>query len=154
MNHLRVSGLSTKDDVRKLNERWPALKEGDKISYAALETVIGVDRHQARFKTVFGAWRKHLDQNNIILYPVYNEGYGVADPHQRANIVVGMEKSGVKKIAKASSIAARTDKTALTAQESAYVNHSIMFRERVLALRQADQKELRLELKSYKSVSK
>lgn len=53
-------GLSTGPDVEALKRAFPDIKDGDRISYAKVTAVIGLEWHDRRFKTVTNAWRRKL----------------------------------------------------------------------------------------------
>lgn len=69
-------GVPTAMDVRKLNEAFPELTEGDEIAHADIEALLGLAHTVSRYRTVTNAWRRSvLNDRNIEVAAVAGEGF-------------------------------------------------------------------------------
>ena len=117
-------GLPTHIDVNKLRVAFGVPSPGDRILYAELEDITGLDKDTARFKTVVTAWRSKLDQeSNIIFRAVPGECLEVLDGHGRIDVAGKKKKYGFRMMARATNIASRTDRSSLTSDELKTQDH-------------------------------
>lgn len=63
---LFFGGMPTGPDVKKLNDRWPEPKQGDRFSYSEIERTIGISRNEGRFHSITNAWRADLQSKGFV----------------------------------------------------------------------------------------
>ena len=91
-------GVPTEADVRALNERWPALKDGDELSHEEVEAVVKQERGSNRYRSITTAWRRDLLRaNNIDLAPIPGVGFRCLLPEERISVSIKGFQSGVRK---------------------------------------------------------
>lgn len=120
------AGLPTGPDVQKLIDTLGMPSEGNHIPYADVEAVLGLTRKNDphRWASVTGAWRKRVEREaNIILKAVSNQGYDALTPSGRVDHSGRTYKGGLKKIVRASNVAAGTDRTSLSPEEVRTCDH-------------------------------
>jgi hypothetical protein len=98
MSKMFFGGMPTDIDVRRLEEAFPKLQEGDDISHEQVEAVIGVDHTKSRYRVVTNAWRKQLlRDSNIELGSVSGVGFRCLKPEERISGSVKGFQQGVRK---------------------------------------------------------
>ena len=91
-------GLPTAMDVRRLNEIFNNLTEGEEITHEQIEQAIGQDRKSHRYRTVTIAWRRHLlTEKNIEVGAVPGLGFRVLTPSERMSGGIKGFQSGARK---------------------------------------------------------
>lgn len=75
-------GLPTAPDVTMMQKRWPELKVGDRVEYAEVAGLIGVDVDSNRFKSVTHAWRKREEEAGRVIECDPGEAFYVASCDQ------------------------------------------------------------------------
>lgn len=119
-----VGGLPTDLDVSRLQEKFGVPKPGDFISYAEISECLGNHRKESRFWTVTNSWRKKLfKENNLVTEAVRDEGFEFLDSHKRVTHSVNKFKGGLRKVGRASLVAASTDRTRLAPEEIRVCDH-------------------------------
>lgn len=117
-------GIPTDIDVRRLQEQFGIPKPGEVVSYAAISECIGNSKTESRFWSVTNAWRKQLfRENNLVTEAIRNEGFEFLDAHKRVGHSVGKFKQGLRRVSKASMVAASTDRRDLTPEENRVCDH-------------------------------
>jgi hypothetical protein len=117
-------GVPTIMDVENLIKQFGIPKTGTTISYDDLEACLGLERKSWRFKTVITAWRKRLIRaHNLVSEGVMNVGIEFLDDSRRVNHASRKYKGGLKKIERASCIAATTNQDQLTPEERRCCDH-------------------------------
>lgn len=116
-------GVPVDPDVEKLM-RSVQIEVGVVIEYATLETILGVRRKTNRWGTVVSAWRARLERaNNVVMRAVHNRGFLVLDGRGRVSHSEKMLEHGLRKTARAGSIALRTPREGLTPNEVKALDH-------------------------------
>lgn len=117
-------GEPTDIDVKKLLDVFGVPREGTFISYDDISACIDIDRSKNRWKSIVYAWLAKMDrEHNLFFKAIPNEGYNVLDGSGRVDLSGRKYKGGLKKIVKASSIAARTDRKSLSSDETKFCDH-------------------------------
>ncbi len=75
-------GMPTGPDVTALQKRWPSLNIGDRIPYAEVEEVLGLEWKSSRFKTVTEAWRRRELEAGRVINCERGIGFAVATSEQ------------------------------------------------------------------------
>ena len=121
---LFFGGIPTQPDVDKLEKVYGIPAIGTVIPYQAIADLLGIALESSRFKTVTGQWRKKLDRiHNIVFRCIPGAAFEVADSHGRVDLASRGYKMGVRKVVRCSNIAARTDRSTLSAEESRVCDH-------------------------------
>ena len=141
-------GHPTEPEVRMLMEKYPSLSSGDAISYADVESVIGVKRISHRYRTITGAWRKRMYREfNITIGAVPNTGFIVLDAHERVNLASNHMRSGVRRIRTSGDLAQNTEKSGLNEQELKACDHLVRVKAIMLDAHAHASRQLRVELR-------
>jgi hypothetical protein len=120
------NGAPTGPDVRRLMDKWPKIKANDAFTYEEVEAVIEYKRDEYRFKSIVTAWRKKLyGQYNIILECIPTVGYEALDGSGRINKASKTLNYGLRRVRRAWSVAATTEKAQLTAGDMAACDHVV-----------------------------
>ena len=92
-------GLPTAMDVRQLVETFGQSPiEGREITHEEVERVIGVARSASRYKSVTGAWRRHmLAEHNVDVGAVAGVGFRILRPDERVTASVKSFQGGTRK---------------------------------------------------------
>jgi hypothetical protein len=120
------AGLPTGPDVQNLIDTLGMPNEGDHIPYADVEAVLGLTRKSDphRWASVTGAWKRRVEREaNVILKAVMNRGFDALTPSGRVDHSGRTYKGGLKKIVRASNVAAGTDRTSLSPEEARTCDH-------------------------------
>lgn len=98
MSKVFFGGVPTQADVRKINEAFPNLQEGDEISHEQIEQVLGYARTSNRYRTVTGAWRRQLlNDNGQEVGALAGVGFRCLKPDERISGSVKSFQSGTRK---------------------------------------------------------
>lgn len=117
-------GVPTEIDVRRLLEAFGIPAIGQLLTYDQISGALGLDRQSWRWHTVTGAWRKRLyREHNLVLSAIAKTGFKVEDSRGRVGVSASKYRGGLRRIAAASIMAARTDRAELTPEESAACDH-------------------------------
>ena len=117
-------GIPTDIDVRRLQEKFGVPQPGESISYALISEVLGNSRTESRFWVVTGAWRRQLfRENNLVTEAIRNEGFEFLDAHRRVGHAVNRFKQGLRRVGRASLVAASTDRSNLAPEEARVCDH-------------------------------
>lgn len=135
-----MNGIPTDIDVKRLEEKWPALKMKvhDQFPYSEIERVIGVSKATNRFQTVTSIWRRKVEQDtNRIIGPMKDaSGLWVLSESDKYELMRSRLRESARKCKRAIVIGARTDLAQLTAEEQAGFRHAQMTAGSVLAVAQ------------------
>lgn len=111
-------GLPTEFDVKKMFERFGIPEPTQIISYDDIETCIAVKKNSFRFRTVTNAWRKQMElKHNLIFKAIPGNGFECLNPSGRVDFSFIKHGRGLKQVAKATNIAATTERTNLNPEE-------------------------------------
>jgi hypothetical protein len=117
-------GVPTGSDVERLLREIGTPAPGDVIPYDQIARILGVERKSSRWGSVTDAWRRRLDREfNLLLEAVPNGGFRVLTNSGRVNHASSRYKRGLRQVAKAAVVAARTDRKGLTQEEKAAADH-------------------------------
>ena len=121
---LFLGGVPTGSDVDRLMREIGTPTPGELIPYDRITGVIGGDRKSSRWGSITDAWRRRLDREfNILLEAVANQGFMALTNSGRVNHASGRYKRGLRQVARAAVVAARTDRKGLTQEERAAADH-------------------------------
>jgi len=121
-----ATGIPTEPDVKRLSDKYPSPKPGVLMTYDELAETIHESKTSHRFRSVLYAWRKRLfTEQNIFLKPVTGKGLEAATGSDRIHISGSRYKSGLRKVARASDVAVRTNDDGLTPDEKKVRNHLV-----------------------------
>jgi len=133
---LFFGGIPTAPDVDALIDKFGVPKIGVLISYSDVTTVINVPKNKSRFKTVTGAWRKHLYvEYNILIAAIMNEGFMAMSPSERITFGSKGMKRKVRGMNKIIDILGATPKGDLSKDELVAQDHwTLQGKKSVMAL--------------------
>lgn len=98
MTKMFFGGVPTAMDVRRLNEAFPDLEEGDEISHSDIEALLELDHKSSRYRTVTSAWRRAmLNDHNIEIGAVAGAGFRCLTPGERVSGGIKGVKIGTRK---------------------------------------------------------
>ena len=127
-------GLPTGPDVRKLQEHFPDLESrlGITIPHEEIEKVLGLKRHETRYKVVVMAWRKRLaqDSNGRVqirgdLREVVGIGFRVLNDSEMVQFHSDLKRGMTRKGRRAYIVLANTDDAHLTDDEKRVRAHGL-----------------------------
>ncbi len=132
-SELYFNGLPTGPDVRKLESKFDdmdALK-GSTIQHEEIEAVLGIDRSQARYKTVVNVWRKKIARDSGIeirgdLKEVVGIGYRVLSDSEQLQFGGELRMRAGRKIRRSHVAIANTNNDNLTPEERRIKEHGIL----------------------------
>jgi hypothetical protein len=105
----------TESGVRKLDEAFPHLTEGQVIPWADIEAALHEPRDSARFNTIVSVWRKRLlEEQNIHLASQHRVGLVVAEPRRRILDASRYTNKARNALSKSLTIASGTDTNRLS----------------------------------------
>lgn len=98
MSKAFFGGMPTSLDVTKLIDAFGKRPEGAQITHDEIESVIGVERNESRYRTIALAWRrKMLSDSNIEIGAVKGVGFEVRSPEGRVSNSIKGFQSGTRK---------------------------------------------------------
>lgn len=127
-------GLPTGPDVRKLQEHFPDMESriGSVITHEEIETVIGIKRDQARYKTIVTAWRKRIakDSNGRVqirgdLREYVGIGFRVLNDSEMVEFHTDLKQSMTRKGRRAYIVLVNSDESKLTDEQKRIRNHGL-----------------------------
>ena len=135
-----MKGEPTKTGVEALRAAFPPpLTVGREIMHEEFESVIGLKRTSFRFKSIFIAWRKAMeDEVGAYLHPIHGRGYRVADSSEKVEHAVAGLETASRKVRKSEKEALSASVLELT-EEERKVRDSVLVRAGKLALALATQ---------------
>ena len=123
-SNLFFGGIPTAPDVDALIEEFGVPEIGVLVSYSKVSEVIGVSKDKSRFKSVTGAWRKHLyAEYNVFMKAIMNDGFMAMSPSERITFGSKGMKRKVKGMNKIIDILGATPKNDLSKDELLAQNH-------------------------------
>jgi hypothetical protein len=118
------AGVPTAIDVDRIISELGVPEPGEVIKYKALEYLLGIKRDQNRFKSVVTAWRRRMERlHNLLFTAVVNEGYQCLSSSGRVTVASGLYKHALRRVGRAATVAAKTDRTGLTEDEKRACDH-------------------------------
>lgn len=124
MAKLFFAGIPTENEVNQLMDTFGVPTMGTVITYSQIEGVVGVEQGTSRFRTIASAWRRRLYREfNLILKAVTGEGFKVLDNSGRVDFSTSVYKHGIRRVVRASDIAAKTDRSSLSPEEKRVCDH-------------------------------
>lgn len=98
MSKAFFGGMPTGFDVTKLIDAFGDRTEGAQITHDEIESVIGVERTENRYRAITGAWRrKMLADSNIDIGAINGIGFEVRSPEGRMSHSIKGFQSGTRK---------------------------------------------------------
>jgi hypothetical protein len=116
-------GLPTDVDVKKIEEAVE-VEVGHLVAYERLEEILGLTRHEGRFRSVVGAWRSKLRRERNILTRGNGDGVLVCDQGQRVDLVDDKTARALRAVRSAHVDAARTERVDLSTAEARRLDHA------------------------------
>ena len=139
-----VTGRPTQPDVKLIIDKYPSMKPGDEVLYEEVEKIIQTPRNSTRFKTVTNAWRKRMDrEHDIFIGVIPNKGFVVEVPSESVYDTKRGIRSGLRRITKSGSKAARINRKQLSAEESRTADHVIAVSAKLVEVHNADVRRAR-----------
>lgn len=117
-------GIPTEIDVNALMDCYGAPAPGAMIPYEKISELIGVRRDENRWRTIVTAWRRRLErEHNLLLRAVKGEGFEVMDGSARVAFAASTYKGGLRRVARAAAVAAKTSRQGLSEDEAKVCDH-------------------------------
>ncbi len=109
------AGIPTEPDVNRLVEVFGTPIQGTVISYQEIEKIIQAKRGDNRFRSVTSAWRRRLFRtHNLLIGTRPNIGFVCLDNSARVVFSSTKNKSGMRFIRRAGTVAGLTEAEGLT----------------------------------------
>ena len=130
-----MKGEPTKALVEALRAAFPPpLTVGREIQHSEFESAIGLKKNTFRYRSVFAAWRKALeDENGTYLHAIHGKGYVVADSSQKIEHAVQGLETAARKVRRSEKEALSSNVLELT-EEERRTRDSVLIRSSKIAL--------------------
>lgn len=120
---LRFGGMPTDAEVNMLMERFGVPQEDKPIPYTEITATLRYEKESNRWGTVVDAWRRRLERDHNVILKAGGGQFVAMTPSDRITHSGSRVKSGVRRIRKAGSIVASTDRGRLSEQDKARADH-------------------------------
>jgi len=132
-NWRSLVGMSTDKELEKLTEAYQEPKVGDLYTDDELTEIIGIEREEARHRTVIERWKKYLfKMKNVVLKREKMIGYSVATPDERLDIGVNHKRRASRQVRKATKIIGSTNVAEISENLRSAYNHHLQWAQRTL----------------------
>lgn len=120
MSGLYFGGMSTDPELRLLDEKFSAIKEGDLLTHEDIEGVTGISRKAARYTTIICRYKKRLlKAKNLHLISEFKVGYHVLTAAERVERNIEDASRGFKIVRRSSERLRNVPREKLDAQTAA-----------------------------------
>ncbi len=117
---LHFGGIPVAPDVKRIRDEWPdeTLTEGQIISDADMETVIGCRKSHDRYQTVTQKWRKTVEMScGAVIGREPGVGFKVLSDSEKLQLQEGKVKSSFRAMRRSRDVSIRIDRNNLSDDE-------------------------------------
>lgn len=125
---LFIRGVPTEPDVQKLRAAIGVPAEGQLVTWATIETVVGCKYGTNRFRSIVDVWRRCMRrEHNVVFAAEPGKGLVHLPPNERVEYGVRNRQFGLKKTFRAVTVIATTDRKRLTPENERVADHNDRF---------------------------